>query len=59
MNDIENPKVIVKMSTIIQTDPSIEIRKKAVYALGDRGPEATPDISSVNLARRCASPGRP
>ena len=47
MNDIEDPKVIVKMSTIIQTDPSVEIRKKAVYALGDRGPEATPELKKV------------
>jgi HEAT repeat protein len=47
MNDIEDPKVVVKISSIVQTDPSVEIRKKAVYALGDRGPDATPELKKI------------
>ncbi|HSE42403.1 MAG TPA: HEAT repeat domain-containing protein [Acidobacteriota bacterium] len=47
LNDVEDPQVLVKMSSIVQTDPSVEIRKKAVYALGDHGPEATPELKKI------------
>jgi HEAT repeat protein len=47
LNGVDDPKVIVKMSEIVQKDPSVEIRKKAVYALGDHGPEATPELKKI------------
>jgi HEAT repeat protein len=47
LNGVDDPKVIVKMSEIVQKDPSVEIRKKAVYALGDHGPEATAELKKI------------
>jgi HEAT repeat protein len=47
MNDIDDPSVLVKLSEIVQSDPLPEMRKKAVYALGDHGEEAAPELKKI------------
>ncbi len=47
LNDIDHPSVTVKLSEIVQKDPSPELRKKAVYALGDHGADAVPELKKI------------